>query len=176
MSAPLGIHKTEIIASYLKAVFVAELRGDADNVPLPDWSMNQLDLLEECNYASKMLVQATKNLSECIEFLDEILTRPNHSGCMSWSVIDYLEVLRAGGKGLEENLRQIFPSNTMEMIYKPCIVVDSDGKILLWYLPRMIDLKRRVSDFGRRFHFGRLNNQIEFNMGLGGNHFKINDC
>src|SRR5260221_1615540 len=70
MSAPLGIQKTENIAAYMKAVFVAKLRGNAENVPLPNWSLGQLDLLEECNYASKIMVQATRNLSECLRISD----------------------------------------------------------------------------------------------------------
>jgi len=149
MSAPVGIQKTENIAAYMKSVFVAELRGNAEKVPLPNWSLDQLDILEECNYASKVLVQATKNLSECFcELNTEISTPPNHkTGCTSWSVVDYLQVLRAGGKAVEENLLKFFPVNNTEMIDEPCIVVDKDGKILLWYLPRMISFKRRVSDF-----------------------------
>ena len=151
MSAPVGIQKTETIAAYMKAVFVAELQGNAERVPLPNWSLDQLNILEECNYASKVLVQATKNLSECFWDLKiEISPQLNNkTGCMSWLMVDYLQVLRAGGKAVEENLLNNFPVKNTEMIDELCIVVDKDRKILLWYLPQIIGFKCRVSDFRR---------------------------
>jgi hypothetical protein len=63
MQTHFGIHKTEIIGDYMETLFSAELQGKADKVPLPNWWLDELDLLEDCNYAIKVLAQASKNQS-----------------------------------------------------------------------------------------------------------------
>jgi hypothetical protein len=60
---PIGVKKTEEISTYLKHLFIAELRGKGE-INMPNWPQ-ALDLLEECHYAVKLLVEATKNQSEC---------------------------------------------------------------------------------------------------------------
>ena len=56
----LAIQKTEEIAVYLRELFVAELQSRSD-VPLPNWS---LDLLQDCQYAAKVIAKAVKNESK----------------------------------------------------------------------------------------------------------------
>jgi hypothetical protein len=154
MSIPLGIHKTEEIAAYLKARFLAELHREIKSFPLPNLS---LDLQEDCNYAAKVLVQAAENQSKS-DFLSSFGRRQydNRLVWMTWSVDDYLEVLKTGGKEVEETLLRMFPPKNSEMIDRPCVIVDRDGKILLWYLPRLIGPGRRVGIFGGRL-YSRLN-------------------
>ena len=52
---------TQQIASYMKSRFIAELRGATDKLQMPRFP---LDLLEECNFAIKLLVKASKNQSK----------------------------------------------------------------------------------------------------------------
>ena len=52
---------THEVAAYMKKRFIAELKGSAGEVQLPRFP---LDLLEECNFAIKLLVKATRNQSE----------------------------------------------------------------------------------------------------------------
>jgi hypothetical protein len=61
------MQKAEQVTRYFQTFFLAELRGKAMENPLPDWILDgstRLDLLEDCNYAAKMLVQAMRNQSE----------------------------------------------------------------------------------------------------------------
>jgi len=53
---------TQQIASYMKSRFIAELRGATKKLQI---SRFPLDLLEECNFATKLLVKASKNQSKC---------------------------------------------------------------------------------------------------------------
>jgi len=61
-----GIQKTELVATYLKTMVIAELHGKTEGVPIPDWGMewSKLELVEDCNFAAKMLVEASRNQSE----------------------------------------------------------------------------------------------------------------
>jgi hypothetical protein len=70
---------------------------------------------------------------------------------MTWSVVDYMEALVTMGtcclemnEQVERRLYQLFPPGTMEMIAQPCVVVDSEGMILLWFLPGLLHRKRQV--------------------------------
>ena len=70
---------------------------------------------------------------------------------MSWSAKAYMEELRKQGvrctgqhEGIEEHLRHLFPPLETEFVHRPCVVVDSEGFILLWYLPRLLTSKRAV--------------------------------
>jgi hypothetical protein len=65
---------------------------------------------------------------------------------MNWSVEEYLEGLKKGGKGLEETLLQNFPPGETELITVPAVILDRNGKILLWYLPRLLGRERQVSN------------------------------
>jgi hypothetical protein len=53
---------TQQIASYMKSRFISELRGATEELQIPRFP---LDLLEECNFATKLLVRASKNQSKC---------------------------------------------------------------------------------------------------------------
>lgn len=57
----LGIAKTEEIAAYMRHLFKAQVRGN-DNVPMPSWP---IELLEDCRYAVKVIVNAVSNPSKC---------------------------------------------------------------------------------------------------------------
>lgn len=71
---------------------------------------------------------------------------------MNWSVVDYLAELgrrnkrcRGTNAALELEMLRLFPPPESELISAPCVVVDSEGRILLWYLPGLIGLKRQVT-------------------------------
>jgi hypothetical protein len=57
----LGIQKTEKVATYMRSLFSAELKGKSDEVVMPKWS---LDFLEDCNWAVKVMVAAWRKRSE----------------------------------------------------------------------------------------------------------------
>lgn len=52
---------TEEIASYMKQRFCAELKGNKEKLDLPNFP---LELLQECNFAMKLLAQAIRNQSK----------------------------------------------------------------------------------------------------------------
>ena len=51
----------EEIATYLKLLFANELKGNIENISMP--SNFPLDLLEECHYTVRLLVEAVKHPS-----------------------------------------------------------------------------------------------------------------
>jgi len=70
---------------------------------------------------------------------------------MSWSVVDYVVELNRRSKRcirqnetLEQDLLRLFPLCTTELVSVPCVVVDSEGIILLWYLPGLLCGQRQV--------------------------------
>ena len=70
---------------------------------------------------------------------------------MSWSVVEYVEALRGMGTRctgtqdhIENPLRERFPPAVPQHIVGPCVMVDSEGIILLWFLPGLMSLKRQV--------------------------------
>lgn len=73
---------------------------------------------------------------------------------MNWSVTEYEAELRRKGKRitghneeLEKSLEALFPPvKPTEFIGSPCVVVDRDGIVILWYLPGIFSRKRRVGD------------------------------
>jgi hypothetical protein len=71
---------------------------------------------------------------------------------MGWSVVKYVEILSRMGTRctgvqdhIEEELRRLFPPAATETIAEPCLVVDSEGMILLWFLPGLVKSERQVS-------------------------------
>ena len=72
---------------------------------------------------------------------------------MRWSVLDYVaelgrrnKVCRGRNEKLESDLLRLFPPGREEKEDRPCVVVDCEGRILLWYLPGLLALKQQVSD------------------------------
>jgi hypothetical protein len=70
---------------------------------------------------------------------------------MEWAVEDYVEALsgigpRCSGKQteIESRLRCLFPPGATETIIEPCVVVDSKGIVLLWFLPGLLHPRRQV--------------------------------
>jgi hypothetical protein len=74
---------------------------------------------------------------------------------MSWSAVDYAAALRNKGlwcTGRQDHveilLQEQFPplgANIQE--FKPSIILDRDGQILMWYLPGILCPVRQVSWF-----------------------------
>jgi len=139
---------TEEIAFYMRSRFIAELNGTLEIFQMPRFPM---DLLEECNFATKLLVKASRNQSKCKIC---IALCGLNSGCaevMSWSVLDYLaelsrrnKVCRGRNENLETELIGLFPPLRTGKEYTPCVVVDEEGRILLWYLTGLLALKQQV--------------------------------
>lgn len=70
---------------------------------------------------------------------------------MSWSVVKYVEALSGMGKRcsgtqkyVEVELNRMFPPGEMTNVSEPCLVVDCHGIILLWFLPGLLNWKRKV--------------------------------
>ena len=70
---------------------------------------------------------------------------------MVWSVWQYANVLTEVGKHcmgmqpeVEQHLSQLFLLNKMETISKPCVVVDLEEIVLLWFLPGLLKRIRQV--------------------------------
>jgi hypothetical protein len=57
----MALPTTQQIASYMKSRFFAELTGSVEKLQMPRFP---LDLLEECNFASKLLLRAVRNKSK----------------------------------------------------------------------------------------------------------------
>ena len=57
----MALPTTQQIASYMKSRFIAELTGSVEKLQMPRFP---LDLLEECNFASKLLLRAVRNKSK----------------------------------------------------------------------------------------------------------------
>jgi len=67
---------------------------------------------------------------------------------MSWSIEDYLTALSEMGKwctgmqrDIEHHLWTVFPPNTPESILAPCLIIDLNDKVLVWFLPSLLDVK-----------------------------------
>ena len=144
-----GIQHTASVALYLRQLLVAELEGGVVP-PMPDWS---LDCLEELHFAVKVIKQAVQNKSTC-KLIDNIsnLMDKELLGQLKWSVIDYVEALSAMGtrctgtqEHVEGRLRELFPPAEAEIMTSPTVIVDSEGIILVWFLPGLMSMNRQVS-------------------------------
>lgn len=109
-----------------------------------------LELLEECNFAAKLLLKAARNQSKSnfMFNLNEFTVVPE---VMSWSVIDYLAELsrrnkrcRGRNEQQERELLRLFPPPTSALVSAPCVAVDCEGRILVWYLPGLMGRKFQV--------------------------------
>jgi hypothetical protein len=70
-----------------------------------------------------------------------------------WSVVDYCAHLPARPKGFdcprEDEILAKFPplyQRPFPTVTEPCCVVDNQGVILAWYLPRCLTAKRQVCE------------------------------
>ena len=71
---------------------------------------------------------------------------------LQWSVNQYVTELwqrgnRVSGfqEWLEEEMEKLFKPCEAELIDSPCVVVDTEGWILVWYLPGLLEPWRQVS-------------------------------
>jgi hypothetical protein len=70
---------------------------------------------------------------------------------LRWSVDQYVTELRRRGnrvsgfqESLEEEMETLFKPCEAELIDSPCVVVDTEGWILVWYLPGFLGPRRQV--------------------------------
>ena len=70
---------------------------------------------------------------------------------MNWTVQEYVAELcrrnkRCQGRNeaLEAEMMELFPPDEEELVADPCVVVDSEGTILMWYLPGILCSRRQV--------------------------------
>jgi len=73
-------------------------------------------------------------------------------GQLNWSVMDYVDTLSAMGtrctgtqEHVEGRLRELFPPAEAEIMTSPTVIVDSEGIILVWFLPGLMSMNRQVS-------------------------------
>ena len=142
-----SINTAEEIATYLKLLFRKELHGQQEEIPIPTFS---IDLLEECHYEVRQLVQAAKKTSKHWLYCNLIDSKLGAEK-MNWSAKDYVAEVgrrykqcRGRNEDMEAELLRLFPAGEEEFASSPCVVVDVDGRILLWYLPGILDRGRRV--------------------------------
>ena len=71
---------------------------------------------------------------------------------MDWSVRQYTNALAQFGprctgnqQDIEHHLRHLFPPNTTKTISEPSVIMDSDGIVLLWFLPGLLNSSRQVA-------------------------------
>jgi len=48
-------------------------------------------------------------------------------------------------ENIEERLRLLFPPSATETIAEPCLVTDSEGIILVWFLPGLLGYRKQVN-------------------------------
>ena len=148
----LAIEKTMEVGKYMKASFLRSLHRTNVQVEIPDhWS---LEFTQDCNYMVHLLVKAVRNpgipsYHQCHAESDWRF--PTVS--MSWSVVDYAAALCKKGTRctgcqahIEKALLVQFPplARTSQEV-RPCIILDNEGRILMWYLPGIISLTHQVS-------------------------------
>ena len=70
---------------------------------------------------------------------------------MNWSIVDYMAELdrrskrcRGRNEQLEREMLRLFPPLESELVSAPCVVVDSEGRVILWYLPGLLGRKCQV--------------------------------
>lgn len=70
---------------------------------------------------------------------------------MCWSAAQYLNTLNTFGSRcngmqteVEKRMRQLYLPNENEEISHPCLVVDSEENVLVWFLPGLLSSKRQV--------------------------------
>jgi hypothetical protein len=144
----LAIQKTKEIAAYLRQLCAAELQSTDRHVPFPNWP---IDLLEECHYAAKVIVQAIKNQSKLLPMLRN-LGLIFYSERTKWSVMEYIDALKEVGPRcsgqqdkVENKLMSTFPPGKSTLISSPTVMCDQEGSVLAWYLPGILSPRRQVS-------------------------------
>jgi hypothetical protein len=148
MSTSNGFESTEAVAHYLKKLLAYEF-GESGEPQMPEW---QLDFLEELHYCVKLVSYAIKNKSELNLCIHHIMKKRTGIGNTAWTVHQYMVELTRLGKRctgmqdrVEGELNDLFPPAATVAIAEPCVIVDSDGIILLWFLPGLLNKKRQVS-------------------------------
>lgn len=143
-------HKIRSLSEYLEAVFKTEI-GLGNAVPVP--SMLSFEEAVECQRLAKCLGIAFQTKSEkptlCI--VHSLTTESSAIVRVPWSAEEYISELPCRPRGfhsdVEERLANLFPplfQPPLPEMTKPCIIVDSCGVILLWYLPGILSQERQV--------------------------------
>ena len=149
---PHGLDLTKDVAAYMQQSFRRKLNGSIDN-PIRFPSYWSLEFLGECNLAVEKMVSAYRNKREsfcCFSFLANYFY---HKDATVWSIKDYTDYLqeispRSTGQNecLEAELTDRYPPIHSPCLFqvRPCVIVDSEGHLLVWYLPSILTLKRQV--------------------------------
>ena len=148
----LAIEKTMEVSKYMKASLRRSLQNATAQVDIPDdWT---LEFTQDCAHMVHLLVKALRNQGlswshQC--HADSNWRFPTVS--TSWSAVAYAAALQSKGSRctgqqahIENALMNEFPPlarNYQE--FKPSIILDNEGRILMWYLPGILSRTRQVS-------------------------------
>ena len=71
---------------------------------------------------------------------------------MPWDVRHYRDNISTKNEGMneefEESLKRRYPPiNGYGKITEPCVVIDNEGIILVWYIPNILTVERQVWEF-----------------------------
>ena len=118
---------TEELATYMKRLFIAENKGRGDLLEL---ATLPLDLLEECHYAIKMIMQAIRNKSEWLSTICANYFTEESLETMNWTVQEYVAELsrrntrcRGRNEALEAEMMELFQPEEEELVADPCVDV-----------------------------------------------------
>jgi len=137
---------TDKVARYLRLKFnsLQTHSNELVDVP-PSWS---LDYLTEVDLAANILYQAYNNQGS-FDFPFPISLIDIRTVCAEWDMVRYSDHIighRKIGDDLEENLKAKFPPLFVnpKLCILPGIVTDKFGKVLVWYLPAILQPARQV--------------------------------
>lgn len=118
------------------------------------------ELLHDCHHLMQKVLSAFRHKSKCQRISCQLLYNLHMTVHLPWSIREYSSRLTAcqnvRSAKLEADLMKDFPPLTpgaLQLIKTPCIVVDSEDNIVLWYLPEALTIRRHVSKhFFSTFH------------------------
>jgi len=152
-SSPRGLDLTNNVTAYMGQSFCCKLNGSIDE-PVKFSGYWSLEFLGECNFAVERMVLAYRNKCELFIYFSCLLAHYfNHKDATVWSIKDYTNYLqenspRSTGKNehLEAKIMKSYPPIHSPPLFqvRPCVIVDSEGYLLVWYLPSILTLKRQV--------------------------------
>lgn len=145
------IDQTDIIAGYLLKKLKQNLkRGSTTNVDFPEnWSP---EFLSECDQAAHILARAYVNQGKFRSIMVAQMTQTSVIIEQTvWKAEEYANKLttRCTGQNeqVEEEMQRLFRPihDETRLEVQPMVVTDSEGNIMLWYLPGILTAARKVS-------------------------------
>lgn len=137
------------LSDYLFGLFQSQIFGKTFP-PIP--TSLPMEDAKECQRMACALGKAFKNKSELLLLILHLTLTHFGVVVLSWSVEDYMANLPPKPKGFssptEDYLEEKFPpvfQPPYRHVNEPCIVVDCNGVILLWYLPDLLSSLRQVT-------------------------------